>query len=85
LGSPSFHASAGRRIRYLEMHPMEDRAHKPDTIDQADAEFRKPSPTIEELMADVEPIKSWDDLDIPDLTDEKREAFAAALAEARER
>lgn len=64
---------------------MEAFASKQDAIDRADVEFRKPSPTIEELMADVEPIKSWDDLDIPDLTDEEREAFAAALAEARER
>jgi hypothetical protein len=64
---------------------MGDPAPKSDAIDQADAEFRKPSSTIEELMADVEPITSWDDLDIADLTDEEREAFAAALAEARER
>jgi hypothetical protein len=32
-------------------------------------------------MADVAPITSWDDLDIPDLTDEERETFAAALDE----
>jgi hypothetical protein len=57
----------------------EDRAPKPDAIDHADALFRRPSPTLEELMSDVEPITSWDDLDIPDLTDEEREAFAAAL------
>lgn len=64
---------------------MGEPAPKPDAINQAVAEFPKPSPTIEELMADVEPITSWDDLDIADLTDEEREAFAAALAEALER
>ncbi len=61
---------------------MESRAHKPDAIDHADALLRRPSPTLDELMVGVEPIKSWDELDIPDLTDEEREAFAAALAEA---
>lgn len=60
---------------------MEERAHKPDAIDHADAVFRHPSPTLDELMAGVKPIKSWDDLDIPDLTDDEREAFAAALAD----
>jgi hypothetical protein len=30
-------------------------------------------------MADVPVITSWDDLAIPDLTDEEAEAFAAAL------
>ena len=60
---------------------MEERAHRPDAIDHADAAFRRPSPAIDELMAGVEPITSWDDLDIPDLTDEEREAFAAALAD----
>jgi hypothetical protein len=31
-------------------------------------------------MAGVEPIRSMDQLDVPDLTDDEREAFAAALA-----
>jgi hypothetical protein len=60
---------------------MADPAAKPDAIDQADALFRRHSPTLDELMAGVEPIASWDDLDIPDLTDEERQAFAAALAD----
>jgi hypothetical protein len=60
---------------------MEDRAHKPDEIDAADALFRRASPKLEQLMVDVKPITSWDDLDIPDLTDEERAAFAAALAD----
>jgi hypothetical protein len=31
-------------------------------------------------MAGVPVLTSWDQLDIPDLTDEERKAFAAALA-----
>jgi hypothetical protein len=57
---------------------MEDRAHKPDAIDQATARFWHPR-TLDEIMADVPVITSWDDLAIPDLTDEEAEAFAAAL------
>jgi hypothetical protein len=30
-------------------------------------------------MAGVEPIRSMEQLDIPDLTDDERQAFAAAL------
>jgi hypothetical protein len=59
---------------------MPEPAPKPDAIDKADAMFRNPPP-LEELMAGVAPITSWDDLDIRDLTDEEREAFAAALDE----
>lgn len=58
---------------------MGDPATKPDAIDQADAQFRKSQPQLDELMAGVAPMTSWDDLDIPDLTDEEREEFAAAL------
>jgi hypothetical protein len=58
---------------------MPDPARKPDAIDQADALLRRPSPTLDELMAGVPVITSWDQLDIPDLTDEERRAFAAAL------
>lgn len=64
----------------LADEPMEDRARKPDAIDQANALFWK-QPTLDEVMADVAPITSWDDLDIPDLTDEERETFATALDE----
>lgn len=32
-------------------------------------------------MAGVPVLESWDQLDIPDLTDEEREAFATALDE----
>lgn len=35
--------------------------------------------TLDELMADVKPITSWDDLAIPDLTDAEWKAFEAAL------
>jgi hypothetical protein len=59
---------------------MEDRARKPDEIEQANALFWK-QPTLDHVMADVAPITSWDDLDIADLTDEERETFAAALDE----
>jgi hypothetical protein len=54
---------------------MEDRAPKPDAIDQADAGSGN-ALSLKELMEGVAPITSWDDLDIPDLTDEEREAFA---------
>jgi hypothetical protein len=57
---------------------MEDRARKPDAIDQEDARFRNPR-TLDELMADVPVITSLDDLAIPDLTDEEWEAFQTAL------
>ena len=57
---------------------MPDPAAKPDAIDQADAMFRNP-PTLEELMTDVPPLTSEDDLAIPGLTDAEWEAFVAAL------
>ena len=60
---------------------MGERASNQDALDRADAQFRKPSPTLDELMAGKKPFTSWDDLDIPDLTDEEREAFAKALDE----
>ena len=68
-------AESGRRLQATE-----DRAHKPDEIDRAGARFRRPH-TLDELMAVVPVLTSWDQLDIPDLTDEEREAFAAALAD----
>jgi hypothetical protein len=60
---------------------MGEPAAKRHPIDEADAQFRKPSPLLDELMAGKKPFTSWDDLDIPDLTDEERDAFAAALAD----
>jgi len=68
----------GRRLCRDELMP--EPAAKPDAIDQADALFRNP-PTLEELMAGVAPLTPENDLDIPDLTDEEREAFATALDE----
>jgi hypothetical protein len=59
---------------------MSEPAPKPDAIDEANAKFWKPR-TLDELMAGVPVLESWDQLDIPDLTDEEREAFAAALAD----
>jgi hypothetical protein len=59
---------------------MSDPAPKPDAIDEAIARYRTPR-TLEELMEGVPVLESWDQLDIPDLTDEERKAFAAALAD----
>jgi hypothetical protein len=52
--------------------------HK-DEIEAAAAGFDGPELTLEELMAGVEPIRSMAQLDIPDLTDDERDAFAAAM------
>jgi hypothetical protein len=68
------------RPRICNDEPMPDPAPKPDAIEQANAVFWNP-PTLEELMADVPPLTSMDDLAIPDLTDEEWEAFVAALNE----
>jgi hypothetical protein len=59
---------------------MEDRAHKPDAIDQADFMFRDP-PTLDELVADLEPLRPEESFDIPDLSDEAWVGFVAALRE----
>jgi hypothetical protein len=50
-----------------------------DEIELATASLRGPEPTVDQLMAGIEPIRSMDQLDIPDLTDGERDAFAAAL------
>jgi len=59
---------------------MTDSAPKSDAIDEAVARYWKPR-TLDELMAGVPVFESWDQLDIPYLTDEDREAFAKALDE----
>jgi hypothetical protein len=59
---------------------MPDPASEPDAIDEAIARFRAPR-TLDELMEGVPLFTSWDQLDIRDLTDEERKAFAAALAD----
>ncbi len=43
---------------------MEDRAHKPEVIDVADARFRNPR-TLDLIVANVPVITPWDDLAIP--------------------
>jgi hypothetical protein len=53
--------------------------HTQDEIDAAAASFNGRELTLDELMAGVEPIRSMEQLDIPDLTDDERQAFAAAL------
>jgi hypothetical protein len=60
---------------------MPDPVPKPDPIDEALARSWQPQ-TLEELTAGVPVLESWDQLDIPDLTDEEREAFAKALDDA---
>ena len=55
-----------------------DSSPKPDEIDEAIARYWNP-PTLDELMADVKPITSWDDPAISDLTDAEWKAFEAAL------
>jgi hypothetical protein len=58
----------------------EPASHAQDQIDAAAASLHAPEPTLDELMAGVEPIRSMAQLDIPDLTDRERQAFADALA-----
>lgn len=79
LGSP-WGAFRRRPERAYTCYEMSDPAPKPDSIDAAIAQFWKPQ-TLDELMAGKKPFTSWDDLDIPDLTDDERAAFAAALAD----
>jgi hypothetical protein len=57
---------------------MPEPASKPDAIDSAIAQQSRLR-TLDEIVAGVEPIQSWDDLAIPGLTDEEWEAFEAAL------
>lgn len=59
---------------------MSEPAREPQhEIEAAAATFQGPEPTLGELMAGVEPIRSMDQLDIADLTDDERDAGAAAL------
>jgi hypothetical protein len=60
---------------------MSEPSHKPEQTGIVGIKFGEPSLTLEQLMAGKKPIMSWDQLDIPDLTDEERAAFAKALAE----
>jgi hypothetical protein len=59
---------------------MPDSAAKPDAIDHADAAFRNP-PSLEELVAGLEPLRPEESFNIPDMTDEEWEEFVAALNE----
>lgn len=59
---------------------MPDPAAKPDAIEQANALFWSP-PTLEELVADLEPLSPDESFDIPDMTDEEWDEFIAALHE----
>jgi hypothetical protein len=57
---------------------MPDPAPTPDAIDEAIAHAWRPQ-TVDELMAGVPVLESWDQLAIPDLTDEEWDAFEAAM------
>ena len=59
---------------------MSEPVPTPGAIEQANALFCNP-PTLEELVADLEPLRSDESFDIPDLTDEEWEEFLAALHE----
>ena len=60
---------------------MSERArHTQDEIDATAASLHGRELTLDELMAGVEPIRSMAQLDIPDLTDDERRAFADGLA-----
>ncbi|MGH2844119.1 MAG: hypothetical protein ACRDKL_11135 [Solirubrobacteraceae bacterium] len=52
-----------------------------EQFDRFLADLRARSPKREDVRKPgLKPFESWDDLDIPDLTDEERAAFAKALA-----
>jgi hypothetical protein len=72
----TWRAGVGFCLRSVMPEPT---SHTQDEIDAAAASFHGPELTLDELMAGVEPIRSMEQLDIPDLTDDERQAFAAAL------
>lgn len=59
---------------------MSEPAANNDQIERANAQFWTP-PSLEELMADVAPLEADEHFDIPDVTDEEWDVFAAALDE----
>jgi hypothetical protein len=59
---------------------MSEPIRKPEHAEIVGMKIGRPPLTLERLMAGKKPITSWDELDIPDLTDEERAAFADALA-----
>jgi hypothetical protein len=59
---------------------MPEPAAHSDPIEQANQQFWNP-PSLDDLMADIEPLKPNEQLDIADLTDEEWDAFERALAE----
>lgn len=60
------------------MNTMPEPAANHHLIEQANSLFWHPLP-LEELMADVAPLDPSEHFDIPDLTEEEWETFAAAL------
>ena len=75
----AFPAEAQRKL-WGGTQEMSEPVPTPDAIEQANALFWNP-PTLEELVADLEPLRSDESFDIPDLTDEEWEEFLAALHE----
>lgn len=59
---------------------MPEPAATNDHIEQANVQFWTP-PSLEELMADVAPLKADEHFGIPDVTDEEWDVFVAALDE----
>jgi hypothetical protein len=59
---------------------MPEPAASNDQIERANTQFWTP-PSLEELMADVAPLKADERFDIPDVTDEEWDVFVAALDE----
>jgi hypothetical protein len=57
---------------------MPEPATSTDRIERANTQFSNPS-SLEKAIADVAPLEPDEHFDIPDLTDEKWEAFMAAL------
>ncbi len=77
--SAGFPAEAQRRL-LGGTQEMSEPVPTPDAIEQANALFWNP-PTLEELVADLEPLRSDESFDIADMTDEEWEEFLAALHE----
>jgi hypothetical protein len=59
---------------------MPEPAATNDHIERANTQFWTP-PSLEELMADVTPLKADEHFDIPHLSDEEWDVFVAALDE----
>lgn len=59
---------------------MSEHARPADHVEVANAAFWAP-PSLEQLLREVEPVKSFDQFAIDDLTDNEWEAFCSAVSE----